>query len=162
MHQTEQKYLQCALQLFNVSDHYHYCNNNDNKSTGRTWRLGFHWQSWYRSGTTELFVNCSSQLHFHFWSPLNKTWSQCEFQNGSINKLTGMSMSQSFFMKIDFIVNIACSLKLSINYWTSFDLPSHLMLSSQKQVPVCTAQISIFILIWSLPLDFAALQAETS
>jgi hypothetical protein len=34
-------------------------------------------------------------------------------------------MSQSFFMRIDFIVNIACLLKLSINYWNSFDLPSH-------------------------------------
>ena len=35
VHQTQQKYLQCVLQLFNVSDNYQYCNNND-KSTRRT------------------------------------------------------------------------------------------------------------------------------
>ena len=29
MHQSKQKYLQSALHLFNVSDHYHYCNDND-------------------------------------------------------------------------------------------------------------------------------------
>ena len=34
--------------------------NNNDKSTRRTWQLGCHWQSWYRSGTTELFVHCSS------------------------------------------------------------------------------------------------------
>ena len=55
---------------------------------------------------------------------MNETQSQCEFQNGSINELTGMSMSQSFFMRIDFIMNIACLLKLSIHYWNSFDLAS--------------------------------------
>ena len=30
-------------------------------------------------------------------------------------------MSQSFFTRIDFIVNIGCLLKLSINYWNSFN-----------------------------------------
>ena len=53
-------------------------------------------------------------------------------------------MSQSFFMRIDFIVNIACLLKLSINYWNSFELPTQLTLLNKMQVPVYTAQIRIF------------------
>ena len=39
---------------------------------------------------------------------MDKTQSQCNQQNGSINDLTGMIMSQSFSMRIGFIVNIAC------------------------------------------------------
>ena len=82
-----------------------------------------------------------------FLESYDETRSQCKFQNGSINELTGMCMSQeSFFMRIDFNVNIACLLKLAINYWNSFNLPSQLMLLNQMQVPVYTAQISIFIL----------------
>ena len=143
--------------ICNVHFNYSMCLTiNNDKSTGRTWQLGCHWQSWYRSGTTELFVNCSSCIII-----FGVLWTKLE-ASASIKKLTGMSMSQSFFMRIYFIMNIACLLKLAINYWNSFNLPSQLMLLNQMQVPVYTAQISIFILSWSLPSDFADLQAETS
>jgi hypothetical protein len=71
---------------------------------------------------------------------MDETESQCNQRNQSINDLTGMIMSQSFFMRIGFIVNIiTCLFKLSITYWNYFDLPSQLMLSNRMHVPVYIA-----------------------
>ena len=103
------------------------------------------------------------QLPYHVRNPTDKTQRQCNQQNGSINKWTGIIMSQSFSMRIGgFIVNISSPYKLSIAFWSYFDLPSQLMLSNPMQVPVYLAQIGIFIPKWSSPSAFAGLQAATS
>ena len=117
------KIKQCVLQFYNLPDDHHYSNEND-KSTGRTWQLGCHWHSWFRTGNTwptEISVTCSSCLiilessHGRNSKPMQSA--KCEHQfrlkASAISKMwasndfTGMIISQSFSMRILFIMNIA-------------------------------------------------------
>jgi hypothetical protein len=66
------------------------------------------------------------QLPYHVWNPMDETQSQLW---ASMNWLEWSAMmSQSFSMRIGFIMNIACPFKLSIAFRNYFNFPLQLKL----------------------------------